>query len=121
MDMCPACSVQNTRALDKAHAADRKCPLENARHALASRRSAARANAEMCGCVLHSVIRLPVAPGAEAGACDRASVDPCDAASHRISARDSNKRYVDLVRKGRRTAARGCSVACNRCAGTCGR
>eukprot|EP00965_Chrysotila_dentata_P109207 3608964-Pleurochrysis_carterae.AAC.2 len=105
-------------ALDMAHAADRKWPLESARHALVSRRSAARAKAEVCGCVLHNAIRLPVAPGAGAGTCDRVSVDSRDAAPHRTSASDNNKRYVGLALRWRRTAARGCSVACNRCAGT---
>eukprot|EP00965_Chrysotila_dentata_P097331 3216884-Pleurochrysis_carterae.AAC.1 len=113
--------VQNMSALDMAHAADRKWPLESARHALVSRRSAASAKAEVCGCVLHDAIRLPVAPGAGAGTCDRVSVDSPDAAPHRTSASDNHKRYVGLALRWRRTAARGCLVACNRCAGTCGR
>eukprot|EP00965_Chrysotila_dentata_P257740 6212985-Pleurochrysis_carterae.AAC.1 len=46
------------QALDRAQAADRSCPFESARQAVVSSRSAARANAEPCGCVFHGVARL---------------------------------------------------------------
>eukprot|EP00965_Chrysotila_dentata_P053395 1771606-Pleurochrysis_carterae.AAC.2 len=46
MDMRPACSVQNTRALDKAQAADRSRPFDTARQADDSSKSAASAKAE---------------------------------------------------------------------------
>eukprot|EP00965_Chrysotila_dentata_P014772 488958-Pleurochrysis_carterae.AAC.1 len=108
-------------ALERAHAADRKWPHESARQALASRRSAARAKAEACGCVLYDETLLSAAVGARVGAYDRASEGSRDVAPHRISASDNHKRYVGLVLRWRRKVARGCSVACNRCAGACGR
>eukprot|EP00965_Chrysotila_dentata_P079980 2637831-Pleurochrysis_carterae.AAC.1 len=58
-------------ALEMAHAADRKWPLENARHAQVSRRSAARAKAEACGGVLHVAIRLSVSHRAGGGMRER--------------------------------------------------
>eukprot|EP00965_Chrysotila_dentata_P116091 3837735-Pleurochrysis_carterae.AAC.2 len=88
-------------ALDRAHAADKNWPFDRARHAVVSRRSAARAKVVACGRILHRAIRLAGASDGYAGACDRESVDVCDAALHKISAREISIRFVGLTRRGR--------------------
>eukprot|EP00965_Chrysotila_dentata_P184518 6091250-Pleurochrysis_carterae.AAC.1 len=94
--MSPRWSVRNRQALDSAHVADNTCPFESARQAVVSRRSAARANAEPCGCVFHRVERLPELSGerfVEAGA---KSADALGAVLHRASTRDNSRRLERL-------------------------
>eukprot|EP00965_Chrysotila_dentata_P162154 5355216-Pleurochrysis_carterae.AAC.3 len=119
IDTRPACSAQNTMALDRAHAADRNWPFDMARHAVVSSRSAARAKAVVWGRTLYGAIRSPVVSEGCAGVRDRESEVACDAASHRISAREISIRLVGLARRW--WVARDRSVACNRCTGKCGR
>eukprot|EP00965_Chrysotila_dentata_P245451 6206562-Pleurochrysis_carterae.AAC.2 len=118
--MCPTWSVQNIQALDSAHAADNSCPFESARQAVVSRRSAARANAEPCGCVFREVNRLPESSGVRVAAAGAKRTGALGAVLHRVSTRDNSRRFEGLCWRVRRVVARGSLEACNRCMGTQG-
>eukprot|EP00965_Chrysotila_dentata_P044606 1482678-Pleurochrysis_carterae.AAC.4 len=111
--MCPTCSVQNIQALDSAHAADNSCPFESARQAVVSRRSAARAKAEPCGCIFHRVDRLPESSGVQVAAAGAKRTDALGAVLHRASTRDNSRRFEGLCWRARRVVPRGSLEAKN--------
>eukprot|EP00965_Chrysotila_dentata_P215180 6188611-Pleurochrysis_carterae.AAC.2 len=119
--MCPAWSVQNTRALDKAQAAESSCPFESARQPAVSRRSAASAKVELCGRVLYAAVRSPPAIETWGGASGVDSMGVREPALIRTSIRASSIGFIALDRRERSGVARERLVACIRCIGMRGR
>eukprot|EP00965_Chrysotila_dentata_P022500 744885-Pleurochrysis_carterae.AAC.1 len=118
---CPTWSVQNTRAFDKAQAADSSWKFESARQAAASRSSAASPKVELCGRTLNAAIRLSSASESQVAKSGVDRMGVCDPGANRISSRTNSVAEVPLDRRRRGGATHESSVACNRCMGTRGR